>query len=130
MRRLPDGLLTVGCGASVVDDTIRDDGGVIVERGDVGILALNIGDCFDVPVGIDDSEDAAEINSVAAIPCAEPYDNQAFAAIELPDGDWLGEDAVADQAFDGCLDRFESVIGEPYETSPLDILALYPTEQG
>ncbi|MGB5756298.1 MAG: septum formation family protein [Acidimicrobiales bacterium] len=118
------GLGAAACGSTATsDESTRNDAGDIVEAGDVGVLALGVGDCFDDP-----SEDATEVASVAAVPCDQPHDNQAYAVFDLPDGDWLGQDPVVDAAFTGCLDRFEAAIGEPYDVSPLDILPLYPTE--
>ncbi len=120
-------LLALGaaaCSSTANDDeSTRNDAGEIVEAGDVGVLALGTGDCFDDPAG-----DETEVASVAAMPCDQPHDNQAYAVFDLPDGDWLGSEVVVEAAFNGCLERFEAAIGESYEVSPLDILPLYPTE--
>lgn len=128
---LPTVVLSAGaCSAATSDASTRDEDGVVIEGGDVGVLALNVGDCFDDPPGVFETEELTEIETVAAIPCDEPHDNQAYAKFDLPDGDWPGDQVTTADAFDGCLDRFESMIGEPYETSPLDILPLSPTEEG
>lgn len=124
------GLLTGACSAATADDSTRNDAGVVIEGGDVGVLALNVGDCFDDPPGVFETDEMTEVESVAAVPCDEPHDNQAYAKFDLPDGDWPGDEETSQDAFDGCLDEFEAMIGEPYETSPLDILPLSPTETG
>ncbi|MEM9651434.1 MAG: septum formation family protein [Actinomycetota bacterium] len=123
-------VLASACGTTTFDDSTRNDAGEVIEAGDVGVLAIKVGDCFDDPPGLLDSVEQTEIEAVAAIPCSEPHDNQAYAKFDLADGDWPGQQVIADDAFDGCLDRFESMIGEPYETSPLDIMPLSPTEEG
>lgn len=97
--------------------------GRLSKAGDVGVLALEVGDCFDDP-----ATDFDEVLSVPAIPCDQPHDNQAFAKFNLNSGDWPGDDVVSQQALDGCVDRFEPAIGEAYETSPLDVAPLQPTE--
>lgn len=124
------GLLAGACSAATSDASTRDEDGVVIEGGDVGVLALNVGDCFDDPPGVFETDEVTEIETVVAIPCDEPHDNQAYAKFDLPDGDWPGDTAATNAAFDGCLSRFESMLGEPYETSPLDILPLSPTRDG
>ena len=118
-------LVGAACGGSesVSDDSTRDDSGTIVEGGDVGVFVLEVGDCFDDGSG-------TEIASVAAVPCNEPHDNEVVDKFELDGGDWPGLEEVQMQSLLGCLDRFEAAVGEPYETSPLDIGPLYPTEEG
>lgn len=118
------------CTLPTVDETVRNAAGDVIQSGAVGILALEVGDCFNDPPGLVDSDEEFEIETVTAVPCDEPHDNQAYAEFDLPDGDWPGRQATTDAAFDGCLDRFESMIGERYATSPLDILPLSPTEEG
>ena len=119
-------LLAAACSSvGTSDASTRDDAGTIVEGGDVGVFVLAVGDCFDDP-----DADATQISSVAATPCDAPHDNQVYDKFDLPSGDFPGDDAVMQDAFAGCLERFESALGEPYETSPLAIFPLYPTSQG
>jgi hypothetical protein len=40
-----------------------------------------------------------------------------------------GDDRMADTAFEQCLDRFAGFVGVDYESSMLDITALYPSDQ-
>jgi len=118
-------LVVAACsGDSTTDNSTRDDSGTIVEGGDVGVFVLKVGDCFNEPTA-----DGA-ISDVAAVPCDEPHDLQIYAAFDLPDGDWPGLKTVELDAALGCLERFEAAIGEPYETSPLDVFPMYPLEEG
>jgi hypothetical protein len=110
------------------DDSTRDDSGSIVEGGDVGVLALEIGDCFDVPSSAI-SEEPVEVASVGAIPCTDAHDNQVAAKFNLTGSDWPGVETVQMDSALGCVDRFEGITGEAYETSALDIFPIYPTEQ-
>ena len=108
---------------STTDESTRDDVGSIVESGDVGVFVLTVGDCFD-------KSPAEEISSVVGMPCTEPHDVQVVDRFYLEEGDWPGLEAVQESAALGCLDRFEGVTGEAYETSALDVAPLYPTEDG
>ena len=130
MRLLPMLLLfalLAACGGNdgISDDSTRDDQGTIVEGGDVGVFVLEVGDCFDDPAG-----DAVQVVTVEAVPCDQPHDNQVAAKFDLPDSDFPGDDEVLAQAVTGCIDRFENAVGEPYETSRLDVLPMYPTKDG
>lgn len=123
-------LLVTGCGAANTDDTTRDDDGTVVEGGDLGVLAMTVGDCFDDPDELVVGEGSTEVDSVGAIPCTDPHDNQVFAIFDMPDGVYLGETVVSNNAFDSCVERFEDAVGEAYESSPLAVFPLYPTEAG
>lgn len=114
---------------ATADDSTRDDDGAIVEGGDVGVLRLEIGDCFDDP-SASITEEPIEVASVEAIPCSAPHDNQVAAKFDLLGGDWPGLETVQFDSYSGCVDRFEALTGEAYETSPIDIFPLYPTEPG
>jgi len=109
---------------ATTDNSTRDDSGTIVEGGDVGVFVLKVGDCFN------QSTEADAISDVPGVPCDEPHDVQIYAAFDLADGDWPGLDSVEMDAALGCLERFEAAIGEPYETSPIDIFPMYPLEDG
>lgn len=88
-----------------------------------GPFELQVGDCFDDP-----DEPVEQLVEVPLIGCEEPHDNQVFALFDLPDGDFPGDAAVADQARDGCLGRFEDHVGTPYGDSELFAAWLPPTE--
>ncbi|MGW8369151.1 MAG: septum formation family protein, partial [Gammaproteobacteria bacterium] len=62
--------------------------------------------------------------------CADPHDNEVYALFDLELSEYPGDESIFDLAFDACLDRFEPFVGHDYETSSLDIYAMYPTEQG
>ena len=90
-------------------------------RGNVFDLA--VGDCFDQP-------DATVVTDVAVVPCVEPHDNEVYAAFELPEGDFPGEDDLAELATAGCLERFEEWAGTGYAQSRLVSQHLTPTREG
>jgi hypothetical protein len=80
------------------------------------------GDCFDDP-----SRDV--VSDINLIDCSKDHELEAFANTELSGGVFPGNFAVLEQAFDSCLDRFESYVGEPYDTSSLYMFPFTPTEE-
>ncbi len=108
---------------NTADETVRDDAGNIVEEGDVGVFAMQVGDCY--------ADDATGlIESLPAVPCAEPHDLEVFALFELPAGPYPGGDAVDAAANDGCLERFPGYVGTEYADSVYYFSFLSPTEDG
>ena len=99
----------------------RDSTGAIIEAGDVDVFSIKVGDCFD------DAGEADEISTLPGVPCAEPHDNEAYAAFNVSLDSYPGEDAMWELAYEKCMDRFEGFVGLDYESSVLDIFALYPS---
>jgi len=69
------------------------------------------------------------VSSVAGVPCAEPHDNEVYAAFDIPGSSFPGEEAVDEIAFNSCMEKFESFVGIDYESSTLDVTVMYPTEE-
>lgn len=81
------------------------------------------GDCFDDPAV---SDAIAEIDLVD---CAQSHDNEVFANLVIEQTVYPGDEAIADFAFDSCLDPFEAYVGEAYADSTLDYTFLAPTAE-
>lgn len=111
-------LILAACGGAA-----RDDSGAIVEAGTEDVFALKVGDCFNDP------DSFGEIESVEAVPCSEPHDNEVFHTFDLPDGAFPGADAIDEAAFGGCLPAFEQYVDVSYQESSLDISYLSPTAE-
>ena len=105
----------------------RDETGAITEEGDLGVFGLRPGDCFDDPPGII-TEDT-EVESVDAIPCDQPHDNEVFHVFELPSGPFPGDATLNEEAAEVCIPEFEAYTGQDYFESDLDIFPITPTEQ-
>lgn len=86
------------------------------------VFSLAVGDCFDDP-----SESAGEISDVAIVDCTEPHDNEVFHVIDVADGTFPGDAALAEQAQAECLPAFEAYVGTTYEESALDVFPITPT---
>ena len=104
----------------------RDESGAIEEEGDLGVFSLQVGDCFD---DVESALGGGEVESVPAIPCDQPHDNEVFAKPQLPDGPYPGDDEILVEAQELCLDEFTAYTGQDYDTSPLDVFPITPTEQ-
>jgi hypothetical protein len=126
-----------GCSDGEVDTTTRDDSGEITEAGDLGVFALNTGDCVNDPDLLSgaaeaDPAEADEVTQFDAVPCSEPH----TAEVVLVDDDFFagmtefpGADEVWSQSSEACAVAVEDYTGEPFLSSPYDVVALYPTEQ-
>jgi hypothetical protein len=119
------GIVGAGIAAVLGITTVaqRNDAGEITAAGSVGAFEVRVGDCFN-----DEAFEESEISEIPAVPCTEPHDNEVYAAFDLADGKWPGEEEVDELADQGCLDRFQSVIGKGYEDSVLEYTTIYPTE--
>jgi hypothetical protein len=121
------GALTLS-GCSAISDLFpkeaaRDaDTQEISEAGEADVFSLAVGDCFN-------DQDATEIDSVEAIPCAEAHDYEAYLAFDVSaDEAYPGDDVISQAAEDGCLAEFPNFVGKSYEESTLDFNYLSPTE--
>jgi hypothetical protein len=113
---------------TTLDDASRDDSGGIVDAGDLDVMKLQVGDCFDDP------EDLEEVVfDVAAVPCSGPHDNEVFAVQPLGSsfGDsYPGDEALSDYTYEVCSgDLFDSYVGTPFVDSSLEVFTFTPTQE-
>ncbi|MDT9594112.1 septum formation family protein [Nocardioides zeae] len=110
-----------GCGSD--EEATRDaDTNEVTEAGEADVFSLALGDC------IDDDGLGNEVSDVAAVPCAEPHDNEVFHVVEMEGDDWPGDEAVEAAVEEGCVGEFETFVGVAYMDSELDIFPLTPTQ--
>lgn len=130
MRRIIGGIVGGGIavfgGAQAMDDdTTRNDSGEIVEGGGLGVLAMDVGDCVQLPT------DHELVQSVEGVPCGEPHDAELYAEFDVPDGAFPGDPALEKLAGEGCYERWGSAVGTVYEDDKvLDFTFFLPSEQG
>jgi hypothetical protein len=115
-------LVIVGLTAGLPGDDLRNETGEITGSGDVPLADLVPGDCVNGMEGEDEL-----ISDLPAGPCAEPHQAEVIATFDLPKGDWPGQDTVDDQAWEGCLDRFEEYSFAAYDDPSVGMLFLPPT---
>ena len=102
----------------------RDENGDIVGGGTVDAFNVQIGDCFNDTFDYDE-----EVTSVPGVPCSEPHDNETFAVFDLKLESYPADDQIGEIAYESCLERFESFVGNDYESSVLEINMMYPTTE-
>ncbi|WP_456786802.1 septum formation family protein [Cellulomonas sp. P5_C5] len=116
-------------GCSVLDQAdppVRDEtSGEITESSEADVFSLKVGDCLNQAA----SEEETEVSSVPTVPCAEPHDSEAYAATDLPEGDYPGDASVTESADTYCYDEFATFIGLSYDESALDLASFYPTQE-
>lgn len=110
-------------------DASRDDSGEIVGEGDVGVMELRVGDCFNDP---DDLEEV--VYDVDAVPCTEAHDNEVFAVQSLAGAFssdlFPGDDPLWEYSYSQCSGPvFDSYVGTPYLDSSLEVFTFTPTEK-
>jgi len=118
----------VGIGAVAIfapDDAERDEGGDIVEGGQVSVFDLSEGDCWNnVP------DAGEETETVDAVPCTEAHESEVFAVFDVDLGEeWPGLDAVTAEAETQCVQRFEGFVGLTYDQSALNLFYFNPIEE-
>ena len=79
------------------------------------------GDCFNNP-------STEEVSEVDPIDCSDPHELEVFATVTLAGDEYPGDFAIAEVAFDECLQFFEGYIGEPYPTSVYYAFPFTPNE--
>lgn len=126
--RLAAGAVGVGiavfAGAGAIDDdTTRDDSGAIVESGGLGAFVMQVGDCFNEP-------EEELVVSVEGVPCSQAHDGEVFYEFDLTGWtEFPGYDVFAQDAWDGCFNRFEGYVGNDYQSSSLDVANLTPSQE-
>ena len=84
---------------------------------------LEVGDCLPlVEYGEED-----QIFELPVVPCEQPHTDEIYLIFDVEDGEFPGDDALAEAAWDGCVAQFEDFVGIPYEDSVLDIYTYQPT---
>jgi len=113
------GVALAGCNLipfNVVDSNPED--GI-----DSDIFTVAVGDC------LNDDGVEGEISSVPKIDCSEPHDSEAFASVDVSDGDYPGEDAIFAEAGSACEAQFDAFVGISYAESVFDFSYYYPTPE-
>lgn len=113
---------------NVATEADRDAAGNIVSGGNLDAFTIRLGDCFDNTSSLA-SDEAGEVSSLPGRPCAEPHDNEVYAIFDVDYASFPGDDQMGELAFEACRERFSTFVGRDYESSELDITALYPTTQ-
>jgi hypothetical protein len=112
---------------SSLDDASRDGSGDLVGAGDLDVMALQVGDCFNDPEELEEV-----VFSVAAVPCSEAHDNEVYAAIPytLSGFSFPGDTRLQTFGYEACVGQpFSEYVGTDYFDSSLEVFIFTPTEE-
>jgi hypothetical protein len=83
------------------------------------VVGLAVGDCFDRPSDPD-------VTSVPSVPCRRRHDLEVIAVFDLDDGEYRDRATIAQQAGEGCAERFTDYVGTSPDSSGLVIVPYAP----
>lgn len=112
------GLLVFGVSAC---GDVRDEAGTVTQSGSAHSLQIKKGDC----VG---SLEGDQINDVQLVPCGDPHHWEAYAAHNMPDGDFPGSDEIGKVGQKFCDDEYTKFTGISSDKSQYTWTYLSPTE--
>jgi Septum formation len=128
-RRIPVGwliagaLVLVGAVGGWYFTASRSATGEIDKSGDLSVVDLRVGDCFD-----DKDPSANEIEDVKAVPCTTEHEFELFYVGAMGEGSYPTDDAFETYVTQNCNPAFGAYIGKAYDDSDLDIFSLFPTD--
>lgn len=96
-----------------------NDDGQVPQAVAANALNVQVGDCF-----VDTGQ-----GKVKLLPCSEPHEYEAYAAMELPAGAYPGDRSADAAAQDFCRPEFETFTGMDYDDSVLQLQYFYPKEE-
>jgi hypothetical protein len=102
----------------------RDDSGAIVGEGNIDAFHMRVGDCFD-----NSSSFEEEVSNLPGVPCSQPHDYETFAVFDVAIDSYPSEESMLELAHDSCLERFDPFVGIDYDSSILEIITMYPTDE-
>lgn len=85
---------------------------------------LEVGDCLPYVEYTGDDM----IFEVPVVSCDRPHTDEVFYIYQVDDDTFPGDNAMLNEAWEGCLAQFEGFVGLPYEQSELDFYTYQPTK--
>ncbi|GIG29069.1 septum formation family protein [Cellulomonas marina] len=124
--------LLAGCSAvqslvGGVEPERDEETGEVMAAVEANAFALRVGDCIDADEEF--TEEVQDVASVPTVPCDQAHDSEIYAATEMTDETYPGDETVASAADEFCYGEFESFVGLPYEDSVLYFSAMYPSPE-
>lgn len=129
MRKLVGAAAVAGVaifgGAGAFDDnTTRNDNGEIVEGGGLGVMAIQSGDCLQLP------SEEQEIQSLEAVNCDVGHTAQSTGTVTVAHTGPYDDYAVATQAERQCAVLADTFAGGSLAGTEYTSTSLYPLEAG
>jgi Septum formation/Domain of unknown function (DUF4190) len=93
------------------------------DRETVAVDEVKVGDCLvEVP-------QTAEVVNVETVGCEEPHAGEVYAQVTMPDGDFPGEDAIAEEYAGKCETELASYSPAAAKDTAITLYYLHPTEE-
>lgn len=99
----------------------RDTTGAVAQKGDVSVFALKKGDCLTSTV-----QEDVETRTVEVTPCSGPHAAEVFAAFNLAEGPYPGDEEVLRLAEGGCARRFDDSVSAHNNVEEAGLSYFYP----
>ena len=100
----------------------RNDAGQVEKPGKQTAFELKAGDCFNnVPA------DDKQVESVDAVPCAQPHDAEVLVNVQVPGSTYPGKDESAKQVEKLCVDKIGDKLANSPMSDRLDLYYLHPS---
>lgn len=110
-----------GCSLLAADREVpRSTSGAATETAKADAFKIRVGDCLAEPTG-------EKVENVTIVPCSSPHYLEAFAASNIPDAKFPGEQALIDKATEACKPKFKEFAGVDIDSSVLGMTFFYPT---
>lgn len=85
------------------------------------VPTASVGDCIETVGSV--------VTELPTVDCDEAHEVQVVGLVEHEGDEFPGTDAVAQEAFEECLDHFEDFVGASYLDTNLSVLPITPTEE-
>jgi hypothetical protein len=119
-------LALAACGADAATDIARDaETNEVTETDELGVFAIQEGDCLLLP----NEDGSGSIQTITALPCAEPHRGEVYAILLTEHEEWPGDDVIAEESWTACVAAFDDRTGLDYASDlTWDVFHLYPSE--
>lgn len=87
------------------------------------VFNVNEGDCLKIEDSL-----TGVVEDLEKIDCERPHNAEIFAQKEMADGNFPGDEAIAEQAKNYCVEEFSHFVGIPGSESELKVNFLHPSE--
>lgn len=103
------------------DEATSTDPGATGTPGIEDVPTAEVGACLN-------AVDLLGVTEIPTVDCTQEHDTQVFAIVDLPDGEYPGDDALLTLVADECGAAFEGFVGVPPAESALEFDGLAPSE--
>ncbi|OBF53372.1 septum formation family protein [Mycolicibacterium monacense] len=95
---------------------------LVVREGTVTATQVKLGDCLsEIP-------DGSEVRTLKTVDCAEPHAGEVFAVLQMPEGDFPGQDAMVEYA-NRCAPELASYSPAAVTDDTVRLFVLFPTDE-